>query len=214
MRLQFLVYNLILSASVLGISACDNQDEPTSTVTIPVLTTTQVYGITSLSATSGGNITSDGGAAVTARGVCWSTNSNPTINDNTTADGSSIGSFTSSITGLTENTTYHVRAYATNNEGTGYGNDVAFTTLSSSGSNALEYLGQTPPGMQFVRFAPNIIADEMIHSITVSPDGQEIYWAERSGIKFTKIENGHWTTPAFVSFSGGNTNFYDDAPAV
>ncbi|UCD37625.1 MAG: PD40 domain-containing protein [Fidelibacterota bacterium] len=77
-----------------------------------------------------------------------------------------------------------------------------------------EYLGQTPPGRTFVRFAPHIITDEMIHSVTASPDSQEIYWAERNGIMVTKLIDGRWTTPELASFSQGRTDFYDDAPVV
>jgi uncharacterized protein (TIGR02145 family) len=95
---------------------------------IPVLTTTEVRYITQTTATCGGNITSDGGATVTARGVCWGTNQTPTIVDNKTTDSSGTGSFTSIITGLTANTTYYERAYATNSAGTGYGSVVSFTT--------------------------------------------------------------------------------------
>ena len=94
----------------------------------PTLTTTDVTGRTVSSATSGGNITADGGAPVTARGVCWSIAQNPTIADAHTTDGTGIGIFTSSITGLTQNTLYYVRAYATNSAGTAYGNEVSFTT--------------------------------------------------------------------------------------
>jgi len=100
---------------------------------VPTLTTTAVSSITSTTATSGGNISSDGGVAVTAKGVCWSTTSNPTTALSTkTTDGTGTGSFTSSITGLTANTTYYVRAYATNSAGTAYGlPQVSFTTSSS-----------------------------------------------------------------------------------
>ncbi len=92
---------------------------PTSTITA----------ISAESATSGGNILADGGATVCFRGVCWSTSSNPTIALSTkTVDGTGRGSFTSSITGLTEITTYYVRSYATNAAGTAYGNEVVFTT--------------------------------------------------------------------------------------
>ena len=97
--------------------------------TIPSVTTSAVTNITDNSATCGGHITSDGGAAITARGVCWSTNQNPTIADYHTPDGSGTGAFTSSITGLSPNTTYYVRAYATNSEGTGYGEQEMFTTI-------------------------------------------------------------------------------------
>lgn len=94
----------------------------------PTVTTTQVYNIKETSASCGGNVTSDGGAAVTAKGVCWSLSQNPTINDNKTNNGSGTGSFTSNITGLTNSTTYYVRAYATNSEGTSYGEQQSFTT--------------------------------------------------------------------------------------
>src|SRR5690554_5025131 len=87
---------------------------------IPVLSTTAITDITQTTAKSGGNITSDGGATVTVRGVCWSTNQTPTISDNKTTDGTGAGNFVSSISGLTANTTYYVRAYATNSNGTAY----------------------------------------------------------------------------------------------
>jgi len=99
------------------------------TITSPTVTTDDVTNITQTTATSGGNVTSDGGAAVTIRGVCWSTSQNPTTADDLTTDGSGIGTFTSSLTGLTANTTYYVRAYATNSAGTSYGNEKEFTTL-------------------------------------------------------------------------------------
>jgi hypothetical protein len=94
----------------------------------PTITTTSpLTNITSVTATAGGNVTSDGGTAVTARGTCYSTSANPTTP--CTSDGTGTGSFTSSLTGLTPNTPYHVRAYATNSEGTAYGSDVPLTTL-------------------------------------------------------------------------------------
>ena len=96
------------------------------------ITTTAVTNITGTTATSGGNVISDGGAKITARGVCWSTSPNPTIADNKTIDGSGIGSFTSNITGLLAGTTYFVRAYATNSAGTAYGVQGEFTTLSDT----------------------------------------------------------------------------------
>lgn len=75
-------------------------------------------------------ITSDGGAIVTVRGICWNTTGNPTTNDNKTSDGQGIGSFTSILDDLTASTTYYVRAYATNSQGTAYGNEVTFTTTN------------------------------------------------------------------------------------
>jgi hypothetical protein len=96
---------------------------------LPALSTTTPSSVTSTSAISGGNVTYSGTSAVTARGVCWSTTSNPTISNSHTTDGSGTGIFLSSITGLSGNTTYHVRAYATNSSGTSYGSDLSFTTL-------------------------------------------------------------------------------------
>lgn len=92
------------------------------------LTTSPVTAITSTSAVSGGNITSNGGFAVTARGVCWSMLSDPTTADAHTSDGAGSGLFVSTIDGLTAGTGYHVRAYATNATGTFYGNDIGFLT--------------------------------------------------------------------------------------
>ncbi|TRZ72724.1 MAG: hypothetical protein D4R97_05650 [Bacteroidetes bacterium] len=103
-----------------------------TTLPIPVLPTvytTPVINITQHTATSGGHVTSDGGATVTARGVCWSTSSNPTTADSHTLDGTGTGIFVSNLTGLTANTLYYVRAYATNSAGTSYGNELTFTTL-------------------------------------------------------------------------------------
>lgn len=97
-------------------------------LTIPVLTTLNISGITQTGAISGGNVKDDGGAQVTSRGVCWGTTTNPKTGSNKTSDGTGTGSFTSSITGLTVGTKYFVRAYATNSEGTGYGNEVSFTS--------------------------------------------------------------------------------------
>jgi uncharacterized protein (TIGR02145 family) len=92
----------------------------------PALTTAAATDITSSSATSGGNISDDGGVAITARGVCWNTSGSPSITDSKTNDGSGNGSFSSELTGLSENTTYYVRAYATNSYGTGYGQEINF----------------------------------------------------------------------------------------
>ena len=94
------------------------------------LTTNPVLIITASTATIGGTIASDGGAATTARGVCWSTSQNPTTVNWKTTDGTGLGDFSSIITGLSANTLYYVRAYATNNFGTVYGNNISFTTMS------------------------------------------------------------------------------------
>ncbi len=106
-----------------------NGDNMTFVPCGPSVTTTTATAITMTAATSGGNVLSDGGSAVTARGVCWGTSSNPTIAGSHTTDGSGTGVFTSNLSGLASNTTYHIRAYATNATTTTYGNDLTFTTL-------------------------------------------------------------------------------------
>ena len=116
------VYNGVAWTNMVGGSACAARPTVAATVAVSDIATT--------TATSGGNITSDGGAAVSARGVCWSTSANPTTADSKTTDGTGTGSFTSSITGLTAATLYYVRSYATNSSGTTYGTQVSFTTAS------------------------------------------------------------------------------------
>ena len=97
--------------------------------TVATVTTTAISNIDKTTATGGGNVTADGGATITTRGICWSTSQNPTVDGSHTTDGTGTGSFTSSMTGLAANTTYYVRAYATNSAGTAYGEQVSFTTL-------------------------------------------------------------------------------------
>jgi uncharacterized protein (TIGR02145 family) len=88
--------------------------------------------ITYTSAVSGGTITSNGGATITVSGICWSTSLNPIATGSHTTDGTTTGTFPSTMTGLSPGTTYHVRAYATNSAGTGYGNDLSFTTTAAT----------------------------------------------------------------------------------
>jgi len=98
---------------------------------LPTVTTSSISSITATSAISGGSVSSDGGSAITAKGICWSTTSSPTIANSTTNAGTGTGSFTSNLTGLSANTTYYVKAYATNGAGTAYGNQVTVTTIAT-----------------------------------------------------------------------------------
>ena len=98
-------------------------------IELPEVKTAEVEDVTESEAVSGGEVISDGGAEVTARGICWSTKQNPTIEDDKTTDGTGVGSFTSQISNLVPNTQYYVRAYATNEMGTSYGDEKSFTTL-------------------------------------------------------------------------------------
>jgi hypothetical protein len=99
-----------------------------------ILTTTALSSIKALTATSGGNITNNGGFAITGRGVCWGMELEPTIADPHTSNGSGTGTFVSAITGLSPGTHYHVRAYATSSAGTFYGDDLNFTSTTGAGN--------------------------------------------------------------------------------
>ncbi|MCK9411769.1 MAG: HYR domain-containing protein [Prolixibacteraceae bacterium] len=101
----------------------------------PIILTTAVSSVGTNSAVSGGNVTSDGGATVTARGVCWNTTGSPTVTDAHTNNGTGLGSFTSNVTGLLQGATYYLRAYAINSAGTVYGGQIAFTTINPIPAN-------------------------------------------------------------------------------
>jgi pectin methylesterase-like acyl-CoA thioesterase len=103
---------------------------PASIASLATLSTNVITSISTTFATSGGVISNDGNAAITAKGVCWNLTGTPTISDNFTSDGTTSAQFTSSITGLTAGTPYYVRAYATNSAGTAYGNEITFTTMT------------------------------------------------------------------------------------
>jgi len=112
-----------------------NGSDPGGNALLPTLTTSAISTITSTTAVSGGTISSDGGAAITARGVCWSTTANPVVTGNHTTDGPGIGTYISSISGLIASTIYYVRAYTINSSGTAYGNEISFTTLTTNTSS-------------------------------------------------------------------------------
>ncbi len=114
-----------------------------NTTLLAVVTTNEVSNISTISADCGGNISSDGGADVTARGICWDTKANPTILNNKTNDGTGTGTFTSKLTGLSDGTIYYVRAYATNSAGTAYGAQTLFTTGSNSVTDIDGHLYET-----------------------------------------------------------------------
>lgn len=100
------------------------------TPTLPIVSTAPVSAITSSGASCGGSVNNAGNSLITAKGVCWGTSPAPTIEDNITEDGSGTEQFVSTLSELQPGTTYYVRAYATNEVGTGYGNELSFSTNS------------------------------------------------------------------------------------
>jgi YVTN family beta-propeller protein len=105
----------------------------TAVYTPPQVTTATTLGAQSSTITSGGNVVTEGKFSVTARGICWSKTVNPSTANSCTNDGTGAGTFVSTITGLSLNTAYHVRAYATSSAGTAYGADMQFTTSQATG---------------------------------------------------------------------------------
>jgi hypothetical protein len=121
-------YTFILFA-LLFFFAC-SEKEPIKGLSNKIsISTTSVSSITSDSALSGGTISDDGGDVISDRGLCWSTNQVPTVNDSKVSSGNGKGSFSTRIRGLMPNTTYYVRAYSVSNQGEVYGNEISFKTL-------------------------------------------------------------------------------------
>ena len=177
-----------------------------TTPALPTVTTTTAGSITGTGASSGGNVTSDGGASVTARGVVWGTSANPTVSLSTkTTDGTGTGSFTSAITGLSQATTYYYRAYATNSAGTAYGTELQFTTL------ALPTVTTTTAG--------SITATGASSGGNVTSDGgsavtaRGVVWGTASGPTIdqswrTGSGTGSGTFTTNISGLSGNTTYY------
>ena len=125
----------------LGTSYADQETFTTDAI-LPTITTTNITNVSFNNATSGGNITNNGGATIITRGICWSTSQNPTISNSQITEGTGIGSFISQITDLLDGKTYYVRAYARNSVGINYGNEVDFTTpMWPCGSQISDYDG-------------------------------------------------------------------------
>ena len=131
---------LILNTLLIILFVSCKKEDKTPTIVIPTVTTTTISAITITSAISGGSVTSDGGGALSAWGVCWSTSANPTLVNSFLQNNEIARGFNSAISGLTLNTTYYVRAYAINSAGTAYGNEVSFSTSKNA------FIGQSYQG--------------------------------------------------------------------
>lgn len=145
---RMMILNNLSRATVYYVRACATNAAGTvygeqvsfkTLAVLPEVTTNAISTISFHTAVGGGSVTDDGGAEVTARGLCWSTSQNPTVADSHTTDGAGVGEFTSNPTGLAGYTTYYVRAYATNEVGTVYGKEISFKTLFPCGETVTDY---------------------------------------------------------------------------
>ena len=112
--------------------SCSKDNSSTSNVSLPSINTHSISAIAETSALSGGTITNDGNASIISKGICWNMSPNPTIANFKTNDGYGASNYTSTLINLLSNTNYFVRAYATNSEGTAYGNEISFTSVNES----------------------------------------------------------------------------------
>jgi uncharacterized protein (TIGR02145 family) len=155
--------------------------------TAPAVTTGAATEITTSSATISGEVTGDGGAEITARGICWGTATNPTIEDEFTPSGTGTGTFSSTITGLGPNTFYYARAYAENSAGISYGNEITFTTgvaapeVTTSQVSNVTPTGATCGGIIIYNGGSDIIARGVCWSTSPNPDLEDSFTTTYTG---------------------------------
>jgi YVTN family beta-propeller protein len=147
----------------------------TAVITSPEVVTASTIGSASTTIASGGTVADEGGAPVTARGVCYSTGANPTITASCTSDGSGSGAFASTLTGLQLNTSYHVRAYATSAAGTFYGFDLQFTTMSPSASSVAGAYAYISGGLSNTVTVIDTASQLVLGTIVLNPVGPTWY---------------------------------------
>jgi hypothetical protein len=189
-----------------------------------VTSTTAITGITETTALSGGFIASDGGLGVTARGVCWSTSPSPTVANSKTTNGTGTGLFSSYITGLTLNTLYYVRSYATNANGTNYGPELFFKTagvlptVTTAAPSSVTASSAVLGGNVTALGSSNVTQRGVCYSTSPNPTTADKFVSSGSGIgSFTTvlpilIPNTTYYTRAYATNSvgtsyGANQNF-------
>ena len=226
---------LLLTAVILG-SGCDKTPKDDSVVTVPsIVTYGLISNVSQTGAVSGGVVTNANGGVI-ANGVCWSaTNALPTVNDSKTVDTVGTSGFASTITGLTGGTSYYVRAYATNSNGTGYGAVITFktpttpgilratvTTLAGSTSGAYGYTDATGNaalfnGPQYIAYNPNngnLFVSDVLNNVirTVVPSTGQVSSYTQSTLGFSNgpLSSATFYSPASIAFDAQNNTYVAD----
>jgi len=177
---SFKLLKIIASCTFLYSCSKNTNDLRPTTSGLPSLTTSALISITPTTAVSGGNITSDGGSTVTAKGIVWDINSNPTLTTSSkTVNGTGISGYSSDMIGLTPNNIYYVRAYATNQNGTSYGNVLSFASLpplSIPGENDPLYLGNPTNAQTSISFPGNYLKNNNYYKLGYSQSRGTPVW--------------------------------------
>ena len=176
-------------------------------ITKPIVSTNSISNITQTTATCGGLITSDGGATVTAKGTCWNTTGNPTIANSKTSEGSGNGSFTSNLTDLIPNTSYYLKAYATNSLGSAYGDQVAFTTLSIVGESIIPSNSCSTAKIMNVKTLYSVSIDVNNYTLGVPIEGESYGGANVRGFWLAFKVPSNWDANHDVKISNVSSNF-------
>ena len=199
----------VYSTNQVGKSILYSNEVTVKTISVPTLTTTSATEVSAIGAKSGGNISSDGGSPITARGVVWSTETAPTIALATkTNDGTGTGAFASTLVGLSGNTKYYFRAYATNAAGTSYGEELSFTTSTAALLPSITTVTVTEITTSGAKSGGSITADG---NSAITARG--VVWGIATGptIDLTTKTNNGSGSGAFVSSITGlaaNTKYY------
>ncbi len=181
----------------IGITYSDEK-QFTTLAGLAVVTTDSVINVTTTTATVYGNAIYNSGADITERGICWSTIENPTISDDNLAAGTGLGSFSADLTGLSEGETYYARAYATNSEGTSYGDNIMFQTVANiiTWNVPGGYVSASYPGGSYADWDPG--ASPQVISTQVNPTSLEgyIYMANANN-EFKFATQNNWDGPNY-----------------
>jgi uncharacterized protein (TIGR02145 family) len=197
------IINLYIFILIVLLTSCSKKQFPT-------ISTLPINKITGTTASAGGNVSDDGGANVNQRGLVWGTNPIPTTGGSQTNNGSGAGIYTGNISGLTPNTNYYLRAYATNSEGTSYGNLLNFTTTSGANNNLSATCGATNVHNQTLNYGS--ITDVDGNSYKTIIIGTQEWMAEN--LKTTKYRNGESvaqvTDSMWMNLNSGAWTYYEN----